>query len=64
MKKRVSERRERLRRIAEADAKNRCALCRRAIVGQAVSLFGEPERYCSQACADEAIERSAMRQSR
>jgi predicted nuclease with RNAse H fold len=58
--RRVSERRQRLRRLSEADAARRCTVCRRAIVGQAIMIFGEPERYCSQDCLETAMERTAQ----
>lgn len=60
MKKHIRERRERNRRLAESDAKQRCAFCKRELPTQAVRKWDEPERYCDEACLADADERKAL----
>lgn len=52
--RKVLERRRAVnRQLAIQDAKNRCVICKRAIVKR-FERFGDPRGFCSEACRDEA----------
>lgn len=55
MRRRLEQRRRRLRELAAADARNRCAFCRRALPAAGAQMFWPgQERFCSQDCYDDA----------
>ena len=63
MKRTVKERRQRNRELAEMDARNRCAVCKREVSmsrGAAWVNPGKPGRYCSEDCAITAAERERV----
>ncbi len=56
VKQRIEARRQRNHALAVEDAKHRCGWCKvRLEPGASVFvLFGDPARYCSEACRDDA----------
>lgn len=57
-KRRIAERRERNRQLAEADARNRCGMCKRELPKTGVYLrWQDPRVYCSRGCLEDAEER-------
>lgn len=54
-KKRLTERRERNRQLAEMDAKHRCGTCKRELPRTGVHLrWHDPHMYCSSECLADA----------
>lgn len=64
LRKRLAERRERNRQLAIEDSKNRCRICRRALVDGSVTGLLSGERFCSSDCLDEATEQERANEAR
>jgi hypothetical protein len=67
MKKHVRERRERLRKLGERDAANRCIFCRRPFPSgqtELIRALGGHPGYCTEDCMGEAIDATAAREAR
>lgn len=62
MRRWLQERRDRLRELAVADARNRCTFCRRALAKASyVIRYANPEqRFCSQSCMADQDEKEAL----
>lgn len=54
--KALNDRREKNRALAERDAANRCAICKRAFMAsmKVYTRLGVTKLYCSPECLDEA----------
>ncbi len=62
-KKHILERRERLRKIAEQDAANRCRFCRRALSDgfwEFIAADGQSLKYCAESCRADHVEAFEM----
>jgi len=54
--KRLTERRQRIQAIEQAEAYARCTYCRAPLVGEIVESFLTGGRFCSSECMDAANE--------
>lgn len=63
-KQQIDERRRRNRELGARDAANRCAHCRRELGSTFVRTLFSLARFCSDDCAEAAIEVARMKAGR